>query len=668
MNTPFNLKPLLVGAVALSVMLSSCQSSKLKPMDSGLYVQPIPELKSDFIKGVDISTLIEVEANGGRFINDRGAEQDLFQILKVNGINWVRLRLWNNPYDVSWINDEWPDYGTNIGEVGGGTNDLEKTIELAVRAKEVGMKVLLDFHYSDFWADPGKQYIPDEWKDLVVQTGQTAELEWDGETELKDSDGATIMRPVYDCSAVESNLEAFTKDTLLTMDNAGVFPDMVQIGNEINNGLVHPCGEWIKFKPWTYDGGLALLQAGINGVEAAERETRKEAQIMLHLAEAGQKWDFQEMFTAFDSAGLAYDVIGASYYPMWHGSIGGLADNLNNISAVTGKPVVIAEVSYAFTTQGNDDPTPNSFSQSDVAIGKFLATEQGQATAVREVMNAVASVPKNLGAGIFYWEPAWIPVQGAGWISGEGNGWENQALFDYNGHELASMDVFWKVSSDQTVSKPTIVASEAIQIVINQGDTIELPPEAEFLYSDDAYRNASVTWSTDDLAFIDTAIAGEYIVEGETEDGIAISATISVLQNVIQNSSFEASDLTPWVISNSSAAFELYTTADANVNDGVQSLKFWCATDCKDRIEQSLAVANGTYLVTIISSGESSGTTGTRLLANDQFTSISLAGWAQWTQSTLEVNVTDGTLSVAVELDEAAESWGYFDLLRAIKQ
>lgn len=668
MITPTKQSALLFSAVAITAVLTGCQAEKLKPNDSGLYVQPISGLSKDFIKGVDVSTLIEVEENGGRYFDDEGKEQDLFHILKRNGVNWVRLRLWNDPYDVSWINEEWPDYGTTVGAVGGGTNDLNKTIELATRAKRAGMKVLLDYHYSDFWADPGKQYIPDEWKDLVVQTGETPQLDWDGETELTDGEGNTLMAPVYDCSAVEAQLKAFTEETLLALNTAGAFPDMVQVGNEINNGLVHPCGEWTKFKPWTYDGGIALLQAGIEGVEAAEAAVGKETRIMLHLAEGGQKWDFQEMFTAFDDAGLAYDIIGASYYPMWHGSLAGLADSLNNVSAIIGKPVVVAEVSYAFTTEGNDDPTPNSFSESDIANGKFLATELGQATAVREVMNVVANVPNDLGAGIFYWEPAWIPVDGAGWIAGEGNGWENQAMFDYDGHELASMDVFWKVSSKKSVAAPTIVSAASTSIAINAGGAIELPEHVEALYSDDAYRQVPVSWLAEDIAAVDTSTAGEYVVNGIAAEDYAVTAQINVISNVLRNSSFESADLTPWSISNSSSALELYTTADANVYEGVQSLKFWCPSACTDRIEQAVAVANGTYLVTVVSSGESAISTGTQLIANDQTATVTLAGWAQWTQTDLEVTVTDGSLTVAIELNEAANSWGYFDLARAIKQ
>lgn len=665
-----------LSALAIAIGLAACDTQPTtNPVDNlepapkapSIYVQPVSNLGDAFIMGVDISTLLEVEANGGRYFNENGIEEDLFAILERKGVNWVRLRLWNDPYDVSWINTEWSDYGSTTGPAGGGTNDLAKTIALATRAKAAGMKVLLDFHYSDFWADPGKQYIPDAWKDLVVVTGETEQLGANGQP-LTDASGATLMTPTYDCSAVETSLYDFTKDSLVAMDQAGVFPEMVQVGNEINNGLVYPCGKWTTFREWTYAGGIALLQAGIDGVEAAEEATGKDTEIMLHFAEGGHKTEFEEMFTAFDDAGLSYDIIGASYYPMWHGSLAGLQENLNNISAVTGKKVMVAEVSYAFTNEGNDDPTPNSFSESDVAKGKFLATVQGQATAIREVINVLAQVPNNLGTGIFYWEPAWIPVPGAGWISGEGNGWENQAMFDYDGNALESLDVFKRVASTESVALPTIASSSKTDIAVNAGATVELPETLDVVYSDDAIRPVKVTWSADDIDAIDNLVPGSYQVTGTTESGFEVSANVIVLENVLENSSFENASLTPWTTANSSTFFSLYKTADANVFEGVQSLSFWCPTVCSDRITQSLAVENGVYVVSAVASGESKGDSTSALVANDQSAAISLTGWAQWKESSVTVTVTDGILSVSIDLNEAAESWGYIDIVRAIRQ
>ena len=215
-----------------------------------------------FYKGMDISTIREVESLGGKFY-DHGEEKDVFEILKSYGTNAVRLRLWNDPY---------AEDGTPYGA---GTNDLPTTIELAKRAKAYGMEILLDIHYSDFWADPQKQRVPKAWRGMNAE-----ELE----------------QAVYD----------FTRETLLAMREAGAFPDMVQVGNELTNGLLWPVGK----KP-AYDNIARFVSAGIRAVRSLE----KELPVMIHLDNGGNAPMYRDWFDHYMERGGDFQIIGLSYYP-----------------------------------------------------------------------------------------------------------------------------------------------------------------------------------------------------------------------------------------------------------------------------------------------------------------------------------------------------------------
>ena len=243
-----------------------------------------------FIKGMDISTLIEEEACGAVYYDENGKPGDLLRILSDHGVNSVRLRLWNDPYDA-----EGRPYGA-------GTNDLAKTIELAKRAKAFGMSVLLDFHYSDFWADPGKQTVPKAWAGLDVEG---------------------LTRAVYD----------YTFDTISQMRGAGVEPDLIQIGNEITNGLLWPTGR----KP-EYDNIASYVSSGIRAV----KDSGCKAKIMIHLDNGGNNEMYVDWFDHYFERGEDIDIIGLSYYPFWHGTIGALEANMKDMIARYGKDIIVA--------------------------------------------------------------------------------------------------------------------------------------------------------------------------------------------------------------------------------------------------------------------------------------------------------------------------------------
>lgn len=357
----------------------------------------------DFIKGMDVSTLLEEEACGAHYFDD-GKEGELLDILKSYDCNSVRLRLWNDPY---------AEDGTPYGA---GTNDFEKLVTLSKRAKAHDMSILLDFHYSDFWADPGKQTVPKAWKGFSV-----SELE----------------KAVYD----------YTSEVLEKLAKEGIRPELVQVGNEITNGLLWPTGK----KP-EFENIAKYVSAGVRAVRAAD----KNAQIMIHLDNGGFNSMYREWFDEYTSRGEDFDIIGMSYYPFWHGTIEELDFNMHDMAKRYGKKICIAEVSMGFTMEDFkeyeklSDAERKGMATRPELLGKltYPMTEQGQSDFMLDIMRRVSHVDG--GMGFYYWEPGWIPVPGCGWATdaalaytGEkgpgGNEWANQALFDYQGNALKTL-------------------------------------------------------------------------------------------------------------------------------------------------------------------------------------------------------------------------------------
>lgn len=363
-----------------------------------------------FYKGMDLSTIKEVEGLGGRFYDHR-EEKDVFEILKSYGMNAVRLRLWNDPYG--------PD-GTPYGA---GTNDLPTTLELAKRAKAQGMEVLLCMHYSDFWADPGKQRVPKAWRGM---------------------DAEQLTEEVY----------SFTRDTLLAMRRAGAFPDLIQVGNELTNGMLWPQGKLLECG--NYDNLAKFVSAGIRAVRSLDQEIP----IMIHLDNGGNAPMYRDWFDHYLERGEDFQIIGLSYYPFWHGSLEELKNNMNDLAVRYGKELVIAEVSMGFTMA--DYGVYEKLAQEErkgyatkpelVEKLEFPMTKKGQADFMKALFAVIDQVPENKCSGFFYWEPAWIPVPGSGWANEAalqyieekgpgGNEWANQALFDYEGQSLPALEV-----------------------------------------------------------------------------------------------------------------------------------------------------------------------------------------------------------------------------------
>ncbi len=360
-----------------------------------------------FVKGMDLSTLLELERCGAKYY-DNGEERDLLAIMKSYDVDTIRIRLWNDP---------WSETGESYGA---GENDLKTSLEIAKRVTAAGFGVLLNFHYSDFWADPGKQIKPKAWADYGVK-----ELE----------------QAVYD----------YTLESMQTFLDAGVNITMVQVGNELSNGLLWPEG-----KVPNYDNIATFVNAGIRAVRKADAAIP----VMIHLDNGGNNALYREWFDNFTKRGEDFEIIGLSYYPFWHGSLQMLNDNMNDIAERYGKDLVIAEVSMGYTMEDYknyeklSDEERKGYATRPALVEKieYPMTKQGQYDFMEDFLNRISHIKGGKGKGFFYWEPAWIPVPGSGWATPAslkymnepgpcGNEWANQALFDYDGNALPTLSL-----------------------------------------------------------------------------------------------------------------------------------------------------------------------------------------------------------------------------------
>ena len=359
-------------------------------------------------RGADVSMLSEVERHGGKLL-EQGKEVDAFTLLKAHHFNLIRLRLWVDPKS-----SEGEPYG-------GGNSDLASTLALAKRAKAAGMSLLLDLHYSDFWTDPKHQTKPKAWQALSFP-------------------------------ALTDQVERYTRQTVQQFVQAGVTPELVQVGNELNSGMLWPDG-----KSWGQGGGefdrlATLLKAGIRGVKSATAGEKTAPRIVLHLAEGGKSDTFRWWFDEIIARQVSFDIIGLSYYPFWDAPLSALATNLQHLASRYHKPLLIVETAYAHDLQDCDN-TPNTFGPAQEQQGGYPATPQGQLAFLQALQQQVAAVPDGLGLGIVYWEPFWLPVKGATWATKagmaynhdqwqEGNAWENLALVNCQGATQPALGVF----------------------------------------------------------------------------------------------------------------------------------------------------------------------------------------------------------------------------------
>ncbi|MBQ2283651.1 MAG: glycosyl hydrolase 53 family protein [Agathobacter sp.] len=430
-----SVKKLIAKAMAVVSMVSMCVWAAVMPQrevaDAATSISGVSQVSymtDDFARGVDISAVTALENSGASYSYLDGTSGDIFDILAGAGVNYVRIRIWNNPYDSS---SPYKGYGA-------GNCDLYNAKVLGKRATDAGMKVFIDFHYSDFWADPAKQYAPKAWADYSLSYKKDA---------------------VYN----------FTYQSLEELLDYGVDVGMVQIGNETNSTM---CGVGGLYDGvWDFSSGVAdLMQQGCYAVDDINSSYSLDIQKVLHftdLLENG-KW----YAACMDELGVDYDVFATSFYPMWHGTTDDLADTLTYIAETYDKKVMVAETAYPYTYDNADTQGNNIGDSSAMVCSNYSVNVSGQAQALRDVFAAVAEVNSSkwgYGLGAFYWEPEWIAVDsstwgtyGSGWASSSsgnyellyndsveyysttdsGSTWDNMCLFDENGQAMKSLYVF----------------------------------------------------------------------------------------------------------------------------------------------------------------------------------------------------------------------------------
>jgi len=658
-------KKVLVGitcATMLVGMFSGCSQNQQakyevdlpkEAVEASIYVEPIPEMSDDFIKGADISTVLVQEASGVTYYNETGEEADLFQILVDAGFNYIRVRVWNDPFDAE---------GNGYG---GGNVDAKAAAEIGKRAAKYGMKLCVDFHYSDFWADPAKQMVPKAWKDMAIEEKQTA-------------------------------LYEYTKESLKVILDAGADVGMVQIGNEINNGM---SGEtkWRDIGPLLRNASVAVRET------AAEYE--KDIQIAVHFTNIEEQDKIFTYANRLQEREVDYDIFGVSYYPFWHGTMENLTDTLKTLAETYGKKVAVLETSYAYTLEDGDG-SGNSVSEKDLSKD-YAANVQSQATCIRDIMAATVAAGED-AIGVFYWEPAWIPVgpasdytanqklwetHGSGWASSYaaeydpedagvyygGSSWDNQALFDFEGHPLPSLNVF-KYAKYGTICDLKVDYVCETVVNLNVGSEIVLPETVEVVYNDRSKSGpAKVIWSEAEYTSIDPNVMAEYVISGTLEDGTAVTCNLNIAKlNYVQNSSFEDADVSMWNVAyvGSENPTDLQTK-ESDAATGLNSFHFWSESVQEFKVEQTISdLEAGEYTLQAQIQGGDVGDDAQIVLyaivngVTYESTSVTLDGWINWQVPVVKDIPLDGAsdITVGMRVKCAAKGWGTMDDFYLYKQ
>ena len=424
--------------------LKWCETGQAISVTEGWFnsttVSEISNMDEDFMNGIDVSSAKALYDNGTKFYNSNGVEQSLFYILKDAGVNWIRLKLWVDPFTTGGLS------------YGGGGGDIDSTLWMAYEAKAAGMKLLLDFHYSDYWTHPAQQILPKAWADASS------------------------------ANDLANYIKNYTKDTLETFNDNNCLPDMVQLGNEISSGSFlnlpgsnsesfdgasyvpgylynisgyKSSGNYTLSRNFTYNGyGSAnmntYLSAGVNAVKEINTALSSNIKTVVHWAK-GSTIDAGTINSFFSSITADYDYAAISYYPFYCFDTMATGKNILNGLSIS-KPWFVAETSYPFSGHGyvyENGQDVTKFSINDWNPGNNISSEYafnaaGQANLIHDLTKAVVDAN---GLGVFYWEGAWVPNINVGW-SGPGslNSWGNQGFFSFDGKAIANLNLFKQMS------------------------------------------------------------------------------------------------------------------------------------------------------------------------------------------------------------------------------
>ena len=644
---------MMVRPVLLSLLLILClllPAAGSAEETSSLYVRKVVGLPEGFLFGMDVSSVLAEEASGVKYYDFDGKETDLFRLLADNGINTIRVRVWNHPYD---------DEGRGFG---GGNCDISAAVEIGKRAAVAGQKLLVDFHYSDFWADPGKQMVPRAWAGMEIEEKTEAVFQ-------------------------------FTKDCLTQLKEAGVDVCMVQTGNETNGKL---CGE----KTWM---SIAfLMDAGAR----ATREVYPEALVALHFANpenADSYRTYARKMDYYEKNGLIhYDVFATSYYPYWHGTLENLSAILTEIAQTYGKKVMVMETSWAWTEEDLDF-SANTIGGGSGVTRNYPFTPQGQANCVRDITDTVVNGTPS-GIGVVYWEGAWIPVgtdsreenralweqYGSGWAASYaavydpddagryygGSAVDNQTLFDAWGHPLESLKVFRLMRTGNEIS-PVPDALEVPEVVCDLNAPLVLPETVNAVMTDNTRRPVPVVWdlSPEEETAMHAAGPKQYEITGEA-DGLKARCLVSMVEyNYLRNYSFEEGD-TGWIFTDLKHADELYVE-DKKTDSltGSKHAHFWSAekNSVEFTLEQEISdLPKGKFRFSVSVMGGDCGETdirayvkvdGKEVARSEQ---IPITSYNSWNVGTVPVfdHPTSGSVTVGIYVKCSGEgngAWGKID-------
>ena len=648
-------------AEEINAAADAVYKAKRQLKQKSLHVEKIDNLSSDFIKGVDVSSYVSITDSGAAFKDWDGNKIDqagFFNLLKNAGVNYVRIRIWNNPYDVA---------GKGYG---GGNSDLEKAKTIGKLATDAGMKVLIDFHYSDFWADPDRQTAPKAWSEYTVDQKKEA---------------------VYN----------YTKTSLEELRNAGVDVGMVQVGNETNHGIAGVME--------TDDGGWTDICKIFSAGSKAVRDVSSDILVAVHFTDPQTPGNYEKISETLNENKVDYDVFASSYYPSMHGSLSNLTSVLKQVADTYNKKVMVAETSWAWTTEDGDG-YGNSFDSTKAY--DYSISEQGQANILRDVMQAVANVG-NSGIGMFYWEPAWLPANyaynddgtlntelykanqnawlenGCGWASENaidydgdhvertgGSVIDNQALFDFEGNPLESLNVFKYVNTGSAAPYKVLDVVKTIAVNAKSAEEAKagLPETVTGTYNDGTTAEFSVTWDKDALekvsGFNVYTIPGsiEYKDEYGNDKVMKTNCTLAVVpDSYIENSDFENGNES-WTVSNADGVEIKWNDTPIR---GKGAMHFYSSSALDFSIEQTVEIPeNGTYAACMqVQGGDGNDaddisveitnvTTGEVVTA-----STKLNGWCEWTNpATDSIKVAAGdTVRVRVGIKAKAGAWGSID-------
>ena len=461
--------------------------------EKNVTINKISNMSESTIRGVDVGSYVALTNAGVKYYDYDGKEQPLMKILKDNGVNYIRLRIWNDPY-----NEKGETYG-------GGDSTVDNGLKIGKEATKYGMKVLVDFHYSDFWADPAKQILPKAWQ--------------------KDANDPDKM-----CE----NIHDFTKDTLQKFKDAGVDVGMVQVGNEITKGMAGIHNKDSNNSVWKNESQYSVLDRYLNAGSKAVREILPDALVTLHI-ETPNRQIYSMIMDAWEKGNVDYDVLGSSYYPFWWNTPDMLRD-VQTLAKERGKLFAVMETAWVNSYEDGDG-TPNSIG-SDYGLYQYEIGPQGQVDELTDMYKVLTEQDNGLGG--FYWEPGWIPVKagwtnweynkevadkyGTGWASkgavgyapddemyynGQpswgGSSWDNATLFDIQGNALQSLKFYKDTVSLGKVQttrinivnkEKEVLKTEYVNVNVGDTKTITLP-KVNGYYASKGNYNYTVKGDTD---------------------------------------------------------------------------------------------------------------------------------------------------------------------------